>query len=158
MASGLSLEHLLRSAKADASVAAKAVKAGGAAAGFFMLVLLFSLTGLDKHQAETARNAVYLGLFSVAAAGGLLYAGLKKGFTPVLMSGLTLFAFLELFLFGHPFGCGRMTGKEVYPPDPRLDAIRSEIAASPFRLQGRIFEGPGKGVRLFPHLNMGNVY
>jgi hypothetical protein len=40
-----------------------------------------------------------------------------------------------------------------------LESIRLEIDREPFRIQGRIFEGKGKGVRLFgSHLNMGNVY
>ncbi|OGS37381.1 MAG: hypothetical protein A2293_07860 [Elusimicrobia bacterium RIFOXYB2_FULL_49_7] len=161
LAAALSLDYLaglIRNPNpALLSTTKRALYIGSGILGLLLLLSLTTLSGLDAAKAEAARQAVLWGLFAIIIIALLIGLLLKTG-RPSAAYGLIAFTFLELFLFGYRFGCGKQTGQEAYPSDTRLDAIRAEIAQNPYRLQGRIFEGPGKGVRLFPHLNMGMVY
>lgn len=153
MASGLSLEYLLQEAgKQNLKVRTACLISGGILA----VILLFALASFSGP--DEAKQSVAFALLAVVLATCLVLLILKQGPKPINTAALILFAFIELFLFGHTFGCGQATGAQSYPPDPRLEAIRADCEKEPFRLQGRIFEGPGKGIRMFPHLNMGNVY
>jgi hypothetical protein len=160
-ASGLSLNYLLGAAGQASADLKQGLKAATITCAIICAILLLSLTtlgGLEEAKQSTAQLAAFFGIFSAVAGLGLLYYLIrsKAGLLPVL--GLIIFVFFELFMFGHKFGCGKVSGKEVYAENQGLEKIKTEMGKTPFRLQGRIFEGPGKGVRLFRQLNMGNVY
>ena len=161
MASGLALESLLNLKPGESDKEKRAKKAAYIVSGIILAVLLFSLTilsGLDEAKKSCAQQAVGFAVFSTLASCWiifLLFRARSKTF-PALLAAL--YVFVELYLFGSAFGEGKATGKDVFRPDPQIDAIRAEVEKNPFRLQGRIFEGEGKGIRLFGHLNLGNVY
>ncbi|MFH0921935.1 MAG: YfhO family protein [Fibrobacterota bacterium] len=130
-------------------------------AGVFALALFVSFTwlsGVAPVKAACARKAVGFGLFILVASVGLIAYLTRAGQKEYAALTLVIFVFFELYLFGHVFGNGRVSGPMAYPKSDTIEKIKADLAQTHSRFQGRIFEGEGKGVRIFPHLNWGNVY
>lgn len=161
MATGFILERLITSpglTEPEQKTFKRTLFFSAGAAALILLISLSTLSGLDEAKKTCAQQAAGFALCSLVIGSGLLLyliSAASKTFPLILIIG---YVFIELFLFGHTFGAGTTTGKESFPPDPQIDAVRAEVAKNPFRLQGRIFEGEGKGIRLFGHLNLGSVY
>ncbi|MBL8026379.1 MAG: hypothetical protein JNL74_08200 [Fibrobacteres bacterium] len=117
-----------------------------------------SLTPVRPEEASTSKNAMLIALLFAGLSLGSIRLILSNPFSFLAPVSAIAILFIELYLFGSAFGPAKNTGKDAYPDTPQLTALSSEAAAKPFRFQGRIFEGEGKGVRLFPHLNLGMVY
>ncbi len=161
MASAFSLDRFISNSASNNDETGKSKKALFVAAVAGIAVLLFSLTttsGLEEAKKVCAQHAVGFGMFSILVSSSLILYLFKSGSKRIASFLIILFVFIELYFYGSTFGLSKVSGSEVYAPNPQIDALRNEIDKTPFRLQGRIFEGEGKGVRLFGHLNLGNVY
>jgi len=161
MLAGMGMDRLLkRDEKADLRFQKMALAFGGAIAGFSILFLAGAFNGASIYfeRAEVLKNsqqaAIIALLMSVLAGGGIMWLLRSKSRTiPAL--AITGLAFCELFAFGHTFGCSPSNPRAYYDRFD-LSPLQREYAADKFRIQGRLFQGPGKGEMLFPR-NLGNV-
>jgi hypothetical protein len=161
-AAGIAIDTLLSIGKSTDDNKRKAIfktafVATAVAVAIILLVGL-SLTPQRPQEAETSKSAMLAALIFSALSLGSIRLILMTSYTILAPASAVALLFIELYIFGGSFGHGKTTGKEAYPSTPQLTVLSAEAERTPFRFQGRIFEGEGKGIRLFPHLNLGSVY
>ncbi|MBD3321978.1 MAG: YfhO family protein, partial [Chitinivibrionales bacterium] len=68
---------------------------------------------------------------------------------------LALLVFIELYNYGSSFGAGTTNPEDFYRRF-NLKPLKQELAAEKFRIQSRLYRGPGEGQMMLPR-NLGNV-
>jgi hypothetical protein len=104
-----------------------------------------------------ARRASVVALVSCLIAAAVVIVGRRTGRRKTAVVFLMVFTFGELFAFGRQFGLGTQNPRDYYSQaDEILKPVQKELEHGAFRVQGRLFQGGGKGQMLFPR-NLGNV-
>ncbi len=161
-AAGIALDYFIATAKNGSAEEKKELlkKTLFVSIAFAIAIIFLGLALMPSGDVERtcAKNSMLTALlFTLFSFAAIWFLVNQKSSRLALMLLMTLL-FGELYFFGSAFGRGKVFGKEAFSSNNQIDLLRAESEKNPFRFQGRIFEGEGKGVRLFPRLNLGSVY
>jgi hypothetical protein len=161
MLAGLGLNRILAHDAAGEKTYRKVILGVGGAIGALALLFLAgafnSASQYFEHAVviDNAKHAATVALIVTCIASGLIIVSLRaKSRMPAVVC-MTILTFCELFAFGNRFGCGNSNPEKYYARFD-LSPFQQEYRQSKFRIQGRLFQGEGKGEMLLPR-NLGNV-
>ncbi len=160
---GYGLDELLRGGgRTRARAIAFRVSLGMTAVIWLFGLLLFAgvlWSGAEAMDYPGVRENAHKAAGTAILVSGLVIAGIScllwSRLSTFAASSLVVLVFIELFAFGHRFACGT-TDPRMYYESVDLSALHQRLAEKRFRIQSRLYEGPGKGEMLLPR-NLGNV-